>query len=694
MATKNVMLLKTIMANLITRVAKLVPYSRRKIDSSSFATAYYFEPPSDFDVDLGTLLVVVEILSSDAHAEEVASLIIKTIGEYYYDQASSEVILERFESSLDRLNEELAELSGAPKPWLGKISAIVAIQAGNELHLSSCGTAQATLYRNSKTSVVSQGLTSDHSFQPTKTFSQIASGRTASSDKLLLSTHSVLTQIPTPELKTIIEDNSPAAAVAKLSDLLVSQHKTDRCAALVVEITTPSSLSNQILGDTPDEQVVGQPENLAQAAKLSIIPIVTKSIKTARSTSANLMSGFKQTAWPVIKNYSQKTYLWIFKIIFKNRRNTIIAGVIVLAAISGGIYWHGRDNQLQALTNHYQEALAEAETAQTLLSQGDKTDALTHLSQAKTLNDPLVKSKLKSSLVSHLKTLPQLKGRVASPDDLNQLISSQLDLVDGITRVKPTLAYLFGSGEHPVGLQLVGGNLYAVTQTGSVFLVDPTAGKAKLVASNPSIGSVTSITSSASGDGLYILTTEPSVWLYSSTTNTITKQQLSFGSWEKGVAIASYLTNLYILSPDAGQIYRHTKTDIGFSAKSPYFTAAQSSLTHAQSLLIDGSVETTTTDGQFLRFLSGQLGSSSITGLPNPPSGITQMQETPDANLLYLTDTTHHSIVEVTSDGKQFSFKTQYEADELSNLSSIAIDYSSSTVYALSSGKVYKFTLQ
>src|SRR5215469_10810075 len=132
-------------SDLITRTAKLVPYVKRPKQAPSYVTAYSYEPlPTEPGAGLGNLYVVLEVLITGRASEEVADLVLETIGDQYYNQSDpNDNPLERFEGAIKATNHELAEhVNRGNAAWIGKLSAVVAIHADGELHVSQTGSAE------------------------------------------------------------------------------------------------------------------------------------------------------------------------------------------------------------------------------------------------------------------------------------------------------------------------------------------------------------------------------------------------------------------------------------------------------------------------------------------------------------------------------------------------------------------------
>ena len=98
------------MSEIISQSAKLLPRAKRIKPVPGFATAYSFEPQTDDKDYLGNLYVVIEVLSNPKQAENVADLIIETIGNVYFDEKNeTDNLLDRFELAVKTTNQALSK---------------------------------------------------------------------------------------------------------------------------------------------------------------------------------------------------------------------------------------------------------------------------------------------------------------------------------------------------------------------------------------------------------------------------------------------------------------------------------------------------------------------------------------------------------------------------------------------------------
>ena len=170
-------------------------------NGNSFACTFEQHPKSEMDREKGSLFGVVEITGEPDLSREIADIIFSSLAEAYFELATGNDALKRFEYALSRINESLAEYSEGGKDfWVGNLNAVLAVVLGKELHITQSGEAGAYLLRKSFFTSISEGLANKDG-HPIKTFTNIASGALEKFDKLVVYTPSLLNHISKDHLK-------------------------------------------------------------------------------------------------------------------------------------------------------------------------------------------------------------------------------------------------------------------------------------------------------------------------------------------------------------------------------------------------------------------------------------------------------------------------------------------------------------
>ncbi len=682
------------MSDLITRTARLVPYAKRPRQVPNFVTAYAYEPlPDDPAEPLGNLYVVIEVLVSGRSSEEVADLVISSLGDHYYNQPGETTpTLDRFETAIKATNHSLSEyVNDGNASWIGKMSAVAAVQVGNELHLAQTGSAEAYLYRGKASTRVTSGNASRTS-SPTKTFGSIASGQLEAGDRLLMATPALIHQISLTRLHSVVMATSPNTAIAEISELLRGT-SSDRISALVIELTTPELAALQVRSDEPDEIQLGTPENALDAARMATSPIAAATVASSKIVGAKAKIGW-QRAQPFLQRCGFMVAGWLRRFLTgKGAPRRLGIAVIAILIIAGTLAWNGsRSASLKSIMNQYSSTYQLYQEANQDLANDQKDAARTALNQANVQIASIVKSPNRKRLDAKLGATDLPQGEPTTVAGLSALITDALNNLDGLSVVNPTTVVSFSQIKNakPTHFELNTNKLYAFdsNNNSAIYIVNTTTNSIKTSAADTAkLGSVLATTLSSANDGIFILTAKPAVWFYSFAGDTLAEQSVGIGGWEPATSIASYATNLYLLGDQA--IYKHLKTIGGYAPKTEYLTAAQTSgLTDAKAIAVDGAVYVISPTG-LRQYLAGVLKATAV--VPDSLSGSTILRSVNAGSTIISSDPKSNRIGYWDA-SKSLVLSRQFSLNGVKSLYDVTQDAATSTDYALVDGRIVKFT--
>ena len=680
------------MSDLITRTAKLVPYNKRPRQVPSFVTAYSYEPlPDEPGAQLGSLYVVAEVLVSGRASEEVADLVIETLGEHYYNQpADPSTPLTRFEGAIKAVNHALAQyVSGGNAAWIGKLSAIVAIQAGKDLHVASTGSAEGFLYRG-KASTHITGNEGSRPVTPAKTFGSIASGELEPGDRLLLATPALTHQIQLSRLKSLISSSNPSVAIAELTEILRGA-STDRIAALVIEATTPEIAALQVRSEEPSEIHLGSPENAIEAVKIAAEPLKQSTVDTSRQVAVAAVS-----SWDRLRPHLRRLGLgWaaaLRKLLAsKKRRRLMLGAVALLVVLIAAAIWAGQHSASgSANVKQFQEAYAQVQQADAQLSAGDKSGAHELLKSAQRSLETLKDDQAK--IDAQLRRANLATGVPRSVAELTTLVDDQLDQVNGLVKIDPVTVVIFNAkNAKPQHFEVNSSKAYIIdaankNQISIINLTNKTQTGSKTDTSK--LGDVKATTLSTANDGMYILTAEPAVWFYRFDTDSLARQSVGLSDWPNAAAIGSYASNLYLLGPD--MIYKHQRTSTGFSPRSNYLVAGSDSVAGASALAVDGAVYALKPGG-LERYIAGTL--KQTAEVPDKLAGASDLRSYANGEVIIATaDQTRRIGVWAATDN-DMNLTKQVGLNGVKALYDTSYVVSTGTAYALVDGRLVSFPL-
>jgi hypothetical protein len=659
----------------------------------SFVTAYAYEPlPDDPGARLGNLYVAIEVLVSGRASEEVADLVIETIGDRFYNQAQPDQdALQRFEAAIKATNHELGEhVSRGNAAWIGKLSAVVAVQTGPELHIAHTGSAEAFLYRGKAASHISAGGP-NRPTTPNKTFGSISSGQLEPGDRLLLATPALIHQVPLTRLQSIISQAGPNAAIAEITEHLKGA-AVDRVAGLVIEITTPEQAALQVRSTQPSEIRLGTPENALEAAKLAAAPIAHTTVDSSKKVVHAAHTGIRR-AQPHAKAFSLAAVDVLRRLIHssRNRKRLSIGVIVVILATFGLLSWQSQAKKSAQVYEQYQTVYATFASGQAKLDSGDKTAARSAFSE---VTERLEELKSHEKAINKRLANSQLKaGEPKTFAALASLASDRIDQIDGLVKIKPVTVVNFTTKNARVDhFEYRADKVYAFDSgnDNALTIINVLTGSTRPSgAATSKMGAIVATTLSGSQDGIYILTAKPSVWFYRFDTDTVTEQLIAFGQWPKAKAIASYASNLYLLADTA--IYRHAKTSTGFSPKTDYLITNDEASRDATALAVDGFVYLLSPSGLH-RYAGGSLKQSAPT--PEAVGPVTNLRSVDNGEVIIGTGEGSSRVAFWNAKPAAVTFSKQVALEEVTSLFDAVYEPKTGQAYALVDGRLVRFPVQ
>ncbi len=722
---------------LTTRIGKLLSGTRKP--DEGFATIFAFEPKDFLEKQHGNLYFVIEIASGSQNASEAGEVIINSIKEEFYKDLNRNVLLS-FESALRCANEELLDLaSRRESDWIGKINVACAVLSGEKLHLSKAGLIEAYIVRGEKITHISEGLSveedEDKNKHPLGTFTTITSGSLEKHDKLVLGSPELLYHISLAGLKKIILENTPSGSVLKLKDLLKDEEGIGYIGLLIVEIVTQEELEKENL-DEPDEIWMEEPKptkaafevlagiflalislfkNIFAFFKKSISSLVLKnksggvetqfpeaSLKNEKeklkeqepkadknaeekfSQKSEKKESFLEFTISYFKKFSWKGFLKDIKRVFGNFKKGIlekmqskyfkfflIVSLLFLISLFFVLRNFYNGKTLKEVKAKLDQAVSLENKAESALIYDARSKAKEYLLESKSLTQEVLKTKY------YNKEALLLVGK----------IGEALRKADGILEVSPSLVLELSKDQGSGSLTFAEKKIYLINSKNGNLLVFDTGKQAKEELTVPSPESnVSMITNFPSKDLVILLNDIPELFEVSVKNNKISKSS-SKGGFKKGSVLASYQSNLYVLSNEDNQIYRFTKGASGWGISSGYLTDKSVDIKDAVSFTVPGTVYALKGNGEIIKLVKGKRQDFSIKDAPSSIKKPLKIQSNEGSDKIYVLDKDLGILVFNTNGEyiKDFTLK------DTNDLKDFYVDESSKTIYLLSGNKVLSF---
>lgn len=357
----------------------------------------------------------------------------------------------------------------------------------------------------------------------------------------------------------------------------------------------------------------------------------------------------------------------------KNRRYFLIGAIALCFVIVIAIVMNANAAKLREGTEtKYAQAKFKYEEALTELAAGRKQNASEDLTAA-------------SNLAVEVKNS---KYQISEIDKLISDIENTKNQIEGI--IKNTAQEFFDFGKGELNALYSDGKIYYVlkNETGSVYALDPTAKTMATIIENPEIdGKIKFSTYIESRKVIVVYTDAKVIYEIDLAGKKVTKQTVS-GTLEDGLAMASFNSNIYILSAIDNEIFKHIKIVGGYGQKTAYFAASENpSITAAKDLAIDSNVYILQGDGTVEKYTAGKKQTFALMGMPSGATGLEKIYAGVGLADLYLY--AKNRIIRI--DENQ-NFSAQYLSDGVDNITSILASDDSSKIMALSNGKIYSIS--
>lgn len=352
-----------------------------------------------------------------------------------------------------------------------------------------------------------------------------------------------------------------------------------------------------------------------------------------------------------------------------DKRILIIVAVLALVGVlAGGIFFQTSRQNAQKREAEFEKIFQPAK------NKFEEGSSLASLNASLALED------LRSSLEmtnNALKGYEQGSGEYEKLSQLKAEIEKKIESLGGGGEAKNIKEFLKTGDELK--------SITAITARGGELVVLDKEGEQVIrVDSDGSLGKSYDLESSDSfiaGDDRFIYTLGSSVTRIDKGNGNVTVVLEE----AEGSTIDIFGSNFYLLNGKDILKYRAPS-----ETSSSYFTTNPGFQSTPTSFSISGSVWVMEENGTLTRFTRGVRDDFEVSGLKAPFSKGSVVYADPDADNVYVMDTTNQRVVGITLDGE---FVKQYEGSFIKNATSFAIDEENNVGYVVSNGIITSFDL-
>lgn len=624
------------------------------------------EPPTGATLRTrGRLYLVCEVDPPSRRASEIAAEVTEMARhEYYYDlSAGIEVGLRR---ALRKANRRAAQLVRDERGRI-RLHVACAVIVNNEIHAAKVGSAHVFLVRHARLFLPGEEPDELADFVHRTTTRQAASlgaetdllplvwrQTIEAGDTIILATGSLVDALGAEAMKNAAITLHPRAAVEHVRSRAIAEGATGSSASIFIEVTGSAGAAARLAGEPevpaeePPEVVVA--ETIRSRLDLvwryrprigrllaALVRPVARAIGAATLIVLELMPR-RATVLPRRPESARKRSARV------QRVTSLLALLLFLVTLGIGTVVV-RDYQANQVVHDHRLAIIDVENdmaaTRSLAARRDTERAWEKLTAA---SERLAVAA--TSPAADAARVAQLRKEIkALEDKLNDVIVDLATIVPGSAPVELT--------------QTVNGLYAADPGAGRLWRIfdDPIRTGAVLERGKAGVGTPLAVT--AQGEALLTLDDARTVWRAEG--NTIAALELpKTEMWKSATAVATYVGNVYVLDPKAGQLWRY-EPDFRDKLDGPTgFLPAALAPDTARALAVDGDIWVLTTGGEVQRYRR-QGFERTLTRLPftltwlGAPLKPTHLQAIETQRSIWLLDAPARIVVQVTRDGREIA---------------------------------------
>lgn len=630
--------------------------------STSFAMG--FTPPSQVLKKFGNLYLYFE---ADPGSDAIkTSTIINACGRAYYQNTQGSIEA-RLKMALRALNEVI-------KAHKGRYSmGVIAIYNGTALFSNTEGV-EILLARGSNTNIISS--------ISGKGFQEIKEGALNQDDRIVMLGSMISKSLGHKALDGLITLNS-----RDIDPMLKKTLKIPEAvpySLLVIDYKTFGTKEPKSI-DTTDNADISGPIH-----KESLPSRITKPLKGAvRSITKNVSKSAKYTKNKFVPAFLSRTKqswtdFWT-KYVNPNPKQAIIVVIITTIIITTIILISvGSINSSSDSRKQLDNASMLIKSASESVASNNQGSAREYLNKSKEILNK-IPWQSRQSLDKQASENKALK----SYSSVNKDIQDLQDKLDNITRVNSSNSFDIPSKKLNA-LIYTADHLFGIDpSSGSIIDINPLFGPPIKRAENADLKNTYS-TADLSSSG-FVALGNTNLWQFTPDGGLI---QLKSTGLPQSTAVATYLNNIYLISPADNQVVRYTKTGSNLTGKTNMLrNTTPGELNGTKSLAVFGNIFVAKNNGIIL-YEQGEERSFKINNLPSNFGGIQYLYYNQAGNYFLVLNSDSKRLGLLELDSEAAYFKKSFALTNDAIISSFTMDPKTSQIFVNSESKIISFKLE
>ncbi len=649
-----------------------IVYQDPKKKKDSICGVFSYEAIDEQDLKLGNLYIVGEITNIPKkkykNSDFILNLLSSAIRRDFYSnpQRSS---LEALESALQSANIYLADFAKkGHNEWIDNLNFVCLSFSGGKIHVGQTGKMIVQLFRNDTASNISKKFESPDAPEPTRTFSNIASGEIEHGDKILISTVNILKIVTASKIKEMISGFTTDKFYHHVKNSL-SESNSLACLLLDASIQKLEKHEISHLTQIETNNNADQSTEIKFNFKKTIdfkIDKIDKIIKDQITLPGKTTMFFFR--YQIIK------YLLVLFVML----NILIAPYFILKI--------NYDIKIRQINNLIQRTQENVDRSKLSLIYQNQSEAKAFLKQATTLLEnvnllfislPLgAKNKVSQSLQSAQELFDQQKN------SLNNVIN--IESPEKIADLSQSV-YPF----NPQGLIKLENIVYLYElSSGFLHRIDLIDNSSKLIFLS---SKDTFKLGTATNNEVLLLANPEKIAVYNYNENyNIYLLKPNLENTLNIKSMATYGDNLFFLDTQKLNVFKYSKTEDILNGSQWIMQGPTDELKDAVSLAVDGDVYVALSNGKIIQYSQGKKNKELKIDISPALFSVEKLFTHSDFKNLYILDKTNTRII---SYNKKDGLIKQYFISELNNLKDFWVDYDESVIYLLNGSEVYKIEI-
>ncbi|MFH1508881.1 MAG: hypothetical protein ABIE68_01835 [bacterium] len=692
------------------------------------------------DTGFEKLFLVSEFPKNENEASDnnTAQAVFKKFSDSLAERAH-EAMNNRFEYALAAVNKLLTtRFENGSSDTLENIHVVIAVLTDNEIHFSATGRAKLILIRQDKMIEISKGM-SDGLLNANKIFTNVISGVLASEDVMLLATPSLFQYFSDEKIKKTLRTYSPDLAAFNFQEMLESSDNEKPISAFIIHakrsgqkqslaISKNEGLSDRtanapnlnIGSEEPkteskkDEKITGSPlavtaKKTQKLIKDSVFPALSR---LGRKTAELSKKGIDKIKKPQGSDRQQKMSKRVYSTPPSFNQTSKASGNYARRKNPIALFFNRSLSNFRRLPTNSKLFIVGAMVIAIILIfsimafSGNSNENLSN-EQATTILDS-VKTKVSDAenavifkdeeraLALFMEAQADIETILADDSKNEEALALQTTIADNISKLNkvnsladPVVITQNHSNLNLSSLVNSEGTIYSYnTETNAVYALDRDGGQWLTSGSNASSAGKLKHAFARDNGTILFSTTDNEFYSFDSNAKTFSAVTIDYASGNNLVQdFSEYNSRLYVLDPQANEIFRYDRAGSGFGVGTEWIGDA-SVISGSVAFDIDGNIYILQGSGEVLNFLAGEQVELSLPPISPTLTAATRIQIT--ESYIFVLDPVEKRVVVFTKEGK---LANQYTSDRFGTLQDFIAIPSENTLIVMDENNSYSIPI-